>query len=127
MKQQQIQSITIATELHAVQIEKEAIEAREKELKDQLLSSLKAQGVTFVRLEDGTSFTRSHRESLKIKAGAEDKAFKWAADNTCLKVDTTKAMRILRRELKMPRFFERVKGSDYLTVKRKGDDTNDDE
>jgi hypothetical protein len=125
MAKQDLSNITLATQLFAVQAEKTAIEAREKELKDALLASLTKQGVGFVRLDNGTSFTRSHRETLKVKD--EEKARAWAEENYCLKIDTTKAMKILRREMKMPKFFTRVIGEDYLTVKRPndtGDDNN---
>jgi hypothetical protein len=116
MTKGQLSNVTIATELYAVQEQREIIEAREKELKDALLASLKTQGVSFVRLENGTSFTRSHRETLKVKD--EAKAVAWAEKNYCMKIDTAKAMKILRRELKMPSFFTRAVGEDYLTVKR---------
>ncbi len=116
----EISTVTLATELFAVQEQKALIETREKELKDTLLASLKAQGVGFVRLDNGTSFTRSHRETLKVKD--TEKASAWAEKNDCFKIDTTKAFKILRRDLKpLPKFFERVIGEDYLTVKRTGD------
>jgi len=118
-KTKEISTVTIATELFAVQEEKALVEAREKELKDVLLGQLKAQGVGFVRLDNGTSFTRSHRETLEVVD--EAKAQKWAEDNNCYKIDTTKAWRILRREMKLPKFFARKIGADYLTIKRKDD------
>jgi len=120
----EISNITLATQLFAVQEEKAVIEAREKELKDTLLASLKAQGVGFVRLDNGTSFTRSHRETLKVKD--TEKAGVWAEKNDCFKIDTAKAFKILRRDLKpLPKFFERVIGEDYLTVKCSGDAEED--
>lgn len=123
MKTQEISQVSVATELYQVQQEIAEMKEREEELKGVLLESMQAQGVGFVRLDNGTSFTRSHRETLKAKDLA--KATAWAEKNNCLKLDTTKAMRILRRELKMPRFFERVIGSDYLTVKRPGEAQDD--
>jgi len=116
MTANQITNATLATQLYVVQQEMAALKEREDELKSTLLTSLKDQGVGFVRLDNGTSFTRSHRETLKVKD--EEKARAWAEDNYCLKIDTTKAMKILRREMKMPKFFTRVIGEDYLTVKR---------
>ncbi len=125
MKTQELSQVSIATELYQVQQEKEALTEREDELKDILLGSMKTQGVGFVRLDNGTSFTRSHRESLKIKD--TEKARNWANKNDCLKVDTTKAFKILRKELKpLPKFFERVIGEDYLTIKRTGETQDDD-
>ena len=110
---------TLATELYEIQQEKAVLEEKEKELKDELLTSLKSQGVSFVRLDNGTSFTRSHRETLETVD--EEKAREWAEKNNCLKVDTTKAWRILRREMKLPKFFKRKIGADYLTIKRVGE------
>ncbi len=107
--------VTVATRLEQVLKAKEAIEIEEQLLRDNLMANLKEQGVQFVRLDNGTTFTRSHRETLKVKD--EEKATNWAMDNNCMKIDTGKAMKILRRELKMPRFFTRVVGEDYLTVK----------
>lgn len=118
-KGKEVSNVTLATQLLVVQEEKAVIEKREKELKDALLASLKAQGVGFVRLDNGTSFTRSHRETLEIVD--EAKAQKWAEDNNCYKIDTTKAWKILRREMKLPKFFARKIGADYLTVKRAGE------
>jgi len=118
----QKEDLTVATELHAVQGQIAFLQEREDELKSALLENMKGQGVTFVKLEDGTTYRRSHRESLKVKD--EAKAEKWADDNNCWKLDTGKAMKILRRELKLPRFFDRVKGTEYLTVKH-GDEDND--
>lgn len=114
------QDTTVATELHAVQGQIEFLQERETELKTALLENMQTQGVTFVKLEDGTTYTRSHRETLKAKD--EEKARVWAEENNCLKLDTTKAMKILRRELKMPKFFTRVIGDDYLTVKHGHED-----
>lgn len=121
-----ITQLSIASELFVVLERKSELEAREKELKDALIDSLKKQGVGFVRLDNGTSFTRSHRETLKVTDEEdEEKARVWAQENYCLKIDTTKAMKILRREMKIPKFFTRVIGDDYLTIKRKGDKDDD--
>lgn len=115
----ELTQITLATQLQAVQQQKAVIEAQEKNLKGELLRLLKEQGVGFVRLDDGTSFTRSHRETLKVKDAK--KAQEWAEENNCIKIDTTKAMKILRRELKLPKFFTREIGEDYLSIRRKNE------
>lgn len=125
MATKELSQVSIATELYQVQQEMTELKEREDELRGVLLESMQKQGVGFVRLDNGTSFTRAHRESLKIKD--TQKATAWAEKHDCLKVDTTKAFKILRRELKpLPKFFERVVGDDYLTIKRTGD-TQDDE
>lgn len=105
---------TIAMELKTIQAQKEAIEVEEKRLKGLLIKSLKEQHVKSVRLEDGTIYTRSHRETLKAKD--EAKAMEWATQNFCLKIDTTRATKILRRAMKLPKFFQFIKGEEYLTV-----------
>lgn len=108
--------LTAAENLYAVQEQIKFLQEREDELKAELIANLKEQGVSHVRLENGTTFTRSHRETLKVKD--EEKAWKWATEHNCLKIDSGKAMTILRRELKMPKFFTRVIGEDYLTIKK---------
>lgn len=118
-----ITTVTMATELFAIIEEKKLLEEREEALRDKLLASLKGQGVGFVRLDNGTSFTRSHRETLKVVDEAAAK--NWAETHYCMKIDTAKAMKILRRELEMPECFERKIGADYLTVKKVGDDTEE--
>lgn len=110
--------LTVAENLYGIQQQIAFLQEQEDTLKAELLGNLKEQGVTFVKLENGTTFTRSHRETLK--AIDVEKATAWAEKNYCMKIDTTKAMKILRRELKMPKFFTRVIGEDYLTVKKVG-------
>lgn len=120
-----INNVTIASELFAILEEKKTLEVREDALRETLLKSLKEQGVGFVRLDNGTSFTRSHKETLKVVDEAAAK--EWAENNYCMKIDTSRAMKILRKDLApLPEFFERKIGVDYLTVK-KGGEAEDDE
>lgn len=112
--------LTVAENLYGIQEQIKFLQEQETTLKDELLANLKEQGVTFVKLENGVSYLRSHRETLKVKD--EEKALAWAEKNYCMKIDTTKAMKILRRDLKpLPKFFTRVVGEDYLTVKKVGE------
>jgi len=110
------QGLTLASELATIEGQMAFLEDQASELREALLANLQHQGVTFVRLEDGTTYRRSHRDTLKVKD--EAKAEAWADEHGCWKLDTGKAMKILRRELKLPRFFERVKGKEYLTLVR---------
>lgn len=110
--------LTLATRLRTIQAAKAIMEAEEKEVRDGLLASLKNQGVKSVKLEDGSVFTRSTRSTLKVKDPT--KAWIWAEEHTSLKIDTAKAMKILRRELKLPKFFEKV-DTEYLTVRKVGE------
>ncbi len=110
---------SLAESLYTIQEQMAALKEREDEIKEQLIVVLQKTGVGFIRLDNGISFTRSHRETLET--ADEEKAREWAEKNNCLKIDTTKAWKILRREMKLPKFFKRKVGADYLTVKRAGD------
>jgi hypothetical protein len=115
----QISPLTVATELHAIEMQEAAIKVRKEQLREVLFESLKHQGVKSVRLDDGTMYLRSERHTLKpVPKYAED-AWKWAAEHYALRIDTTKCHKILSRELKMPRFFK-VEKTEYLVVRRAG-------
>lgn len=115
----QLSPLSVATELHAIELQEAAIKVRKEQLREVLFESLKYQGVKSVRLDDGTVYLRSERHTLKpVPKYAED-AWKWAATHYALKIDTTKAHKILSRELKLPRFFK-VDKSEYLVVRRAG-------
>lgn len=117
MKPTKLSPPTLATQLHDVQKQLEVLEEQEKSIKAELIATLKKQGVKSIRLEDGTTYTRSHRESLVIKD--DTKALEWAQSYNVMKIDTGKAMQVLRRELKLPKFFGIKKGEEYLTVSKK--------
>ncbi len=110
---------SLAESLYTIQEQMASLKEREDEIKEQLIVVLQKTGVGFIRLDNGISFTRSHRETLET--ADEEKAREWAEKNNCLKIDTTKAWKILRREMKLPKFFKRKVGADYLTVKRAGE------
>lgn len=108
---------TVASELYAVESQLAPLQERQKELKEVLFNALKKQKVRSVRLDDGTIFTIAERGTLKAKDA--EKAMDWAEKNYCVKLDSTKALKILRRELKLPRCFQ-IEKSEYLVVKRPG-------
>ncbi len=115
--QKNLAPTTTATQLYEVQSEIHALQEQEKKLKDKLLKNLKQQHVKSVKLEDGTVFTIAERQSLKVKAGEEDAAQLWAEDNYCMKIDTAKALKILRRTLKkLPSCFS-IASTEYLTIR----------
>jgi hypothetical protein len=118
----QLQPTTMASELFAVQQTLAPLVAREKELKESLFLSLKKQKVRSVKLDDGTLYTIAVRGTLEEKD--KEKARDWAEKNYCLKLDTTKALKILRRELKLPRFFA-IKKTEYLVIKRPNETTDE--
>lgn len=119
--------VTVATQLYAIQEQRIALQEEEEKLREKLLKNLKAQHVKSVKLEDGTVFTIAERQTLTVVGVFSDKAQLWAEDNYAMKIDTAKALKILRRSLKkMPKFFS-VKSSEYLTVRRANDKSNDNE
>jgi hypothetical protein len=115
----QLSPLSVATELHAIELQEAQIKVRKEQLREVLFESLKHQGVKSVKLEDGTVYLRSERHTLKPVPKYQEQAWAWAAEHNSLKIDTTRAYRILSRELKLPRCF-RVHKSEYLVVRRPG-------
>jgi hypothetical protein len=115
----QISPVTVATELRAIEMQEAALKVRKEQLREVLFESLKHQGVKSVKLEDGTMYLRSERHTLKPVAKYQEQAWAWAAEHNCFKIDTTRAHKILSRELKLPRFFK-VERAEYLVVRRPG-------
>lgn len=116
------QDITLATKLYDVQAKLVDLKDEESALREALFDTLKRQHVKSVRLEDGTSFTIAEKQTLKVKD--MEKALKWAEDKNVIKLDTGAALKIVRRNLKLPKFFEVTK-TEYLTVRKPG--VSDDE
>lgn len=105
---------TLATRLHTVQSNIRELKLMEETLKDELMANMKEQGVKTIKLDTGVTFIRAERQTLKVKD--EEKAALWADKNNCWKIDTTKAFQILRREIKLPKFFK-VDTTEYLSIK----------
>lgn len=110
------QQLTVASKLYEVQREIALLQEDEKTLKDELLKSLKKQHVKSVKLDDGSHFIITERQTLKVKD--EEKAKAWLDENYCWKADTGKALKILRRSLKKVPSFFKVESSEYLTIKK---------
>ncbi len=82
---------------------------------------MKAQGVKFVKLDGGETYSRAERKTLTIVKGFEDKAIAWAQQHNALKVDTTKAKEILRHSFDpVPLGFKETT-TEYLIAKHMGD------
>ena len=109
----QTQEMTVASKLYSIQREIALLKEDEEILKAELLKKMKDQHVKSVKLDDDTMFIIAERQTLKIKD--KQSAFNWALENNSLDVDTTKAWKILRRELKLPKFFI-VNKSEYLRI-----------
>lgn len=108
--------LTIAETLSVVMARIATLEEEEKKLRAELFDNLKRQGVKSVKLEDGTLFVITERQTLKVKD--PEKAFAWAMENpqARMKIDTAAALSVFRKELKMPKFFTKVT-TEYLTIK----------
>lgn len=108
--------LTLAAQLYTVQGQIAFLKEQEDALKESLMELMKSQGVKTLKLEDGTLFMRSERQTLKIKD--EEAAKGWLDENYCWKPDTGKALQLVRRSLKkLPKFFS-VSTSEYLTIKK---------
>src|SRR5918998_1140240 len=105
--------VTVATELHAIQAEQKRLKEREDELRAALFESLRSQGVASVKLQDGTQYVVAKRHSLEPLLTMKEQAWKWALEHNALKLDTSKAFKILRHQLDTPKFFK-VKTTEYL-------------
>lgn len=91
--------------------------AKKEELRAALLDNLRMQGVKTLKLDNGTVYVRAFRTTLKVALDAP--AMEWAAANNSIKVDTTKAMKILKltgMTDNLPAGFVR-QDTEYLTVK----------
>lgn len=108
--------MTVASRLKVLQQEIKTLQDEEDALRAELLAQLKTQNVKSLRLEDGTIFTISHRETLKPKN--IEKAFAWAQENNALTIDLKKAREILRHSIKTSSFFKIEKGNEFLIIKQ---------
>lgn len=85
-----------------------------------LLEELKAKGT-----KRGDRFKISLRQTLKVTD--TDAAFKWAAERNVMDINTSKAMRLIRREFVIPEGFA-VQQTEYLSMRTaRNDETNEDE
>jgi len=111
----QVQPLTLAEKVFTLDEQISFLTEQRDEAKAELLMNLQKQGVKSVKLNNGTTFIRTERQTLKITPGTQATA--WLDEHYCWKPDTSKAMEILRRELKLPRFFK-INRTEYLTIKR---------
>lgn len=111
----QTTAASLASQLHTAIFHRKEWEAEEKKLRDQLLDNMKKQGVKTVKLDDGTLYVRATRSTITV---VDDKAAdEWAKQNNCLKVDTAKALKIVRlRQEDLPKFFKQS-DTEFLTIK----------
>ena len=115
MAKNQIQPITLATELHEIENNIALFDKRAKELRAQLLESLTAQNVRRVDLQNGDSYVVYPRNNLIVKD--EFAAQKWGMENpeARMKLNTSKAIEVaLKGKLK----WATVEKENYLRISR---------
>lgn len=98
----------IADHMAKLRAERLAIESLYKMLSEQLLKVLKEEG----RQREGI-FIIKEKQTLKITDDA--KAVEWAQDKNVYKIDTAKAMRVIRRQLEIPEGFK-IEKTNYISV-----------
>jgi hypothetical protein len=99
------------------------LEATIEELREELLEEMKLTAMRDLKLETGEMFVRSERVSFKVLN--EQRALDWAKEHNALKLDTTKANKLLKREFNLPAGFEEQR-TEYLSV-RKANGNGEDE
>ncbi len=94
------------------------LEQAEEDLREQLFNELKATGMDTLRYE-GNTFVRQSKVSFKIVD--EEMAMKFAEQYpSVLKVDLTKATKIIKPMLSLPAGFER-QDTEFLSVRKSND------
>lgn len=106
---------TQAVQLREAEMDLELIEARVKELRQNLLDNLKSQGVRRVDLENGDSYIIAQRDNLVITN--ERSALAWAFENpeARMKLDTSAALKVAKMsKLK----WAKVETKEHLRITR---------
>lgn len=91
-----------------------------KVLREQLAQAMIAQNRRNV-FKDGYQFTLKHNPP-SFEVANEKLALEWAQKNNCLRIDTTKAKTLLKREILTPGGFVR---NDSITVSRAAEKTDE--
>lgn len=106
---------TLATELQSIEHNLALFEERRDKIRQDLLASLKAQGVRRVDLESGDSYIIAHRDSLIVSNTMA--AQKWALENpeARMKLDTSAALKVAKSgKLK----WAKVEDKEHLRITR---------
>lgn len=102
-------------ELYQIRKTMSAMRDREKVLTKQVYETMRENGQ-----RRGDHFIVAMKQTLKVTE--PEMAFAWAAERNCITVDTTKALKILRREFTIPAFFE-LRKTEYLRLAGENDET----
>ena len=106
---------TAAQELYSIESSLEALktrykqdsaplEARSEELRSKLLAAMQKNRVKTIKLENGDQYIRVPKTTFEVTD--ERKAFQWAQQNQCLRIDKVSANKILTRTIGVPDGFE---------------------
>lgn len=87
---------TLAAQLWGIEQELERLTEMKDEIRNKLLKSLSTQGVKFIKLENGDSYTVAERNNLVIKN--EISATAWAMENpeSRMQLNKTKALEVAK-------------------------------
>ncbi len=96
------------------------LKIEEENLREEMMSALKKNKLTSFKSDvTGSAYTRAYRASLEVVDG--EKALKWALKNDSVKIDTTKANKLLKGAGALPEGFEQ-KETEYLTISKSKDE-----
>jgi hypothetical protein len=110
---------TLEERLYAIRKDIAELTEIAKKMSTQLMEDMIAKGQ---RRSD--YFRIAVRKTLRVTD--QDTAFKWAAERNCIDVNTTKAMQLIRRELRVPEGFN-VHETSYLTAAGRQHETDSDD
>lgn len=108
LKQEELTAAQLVTLMAGTKDDIVSLQAMYDEYAKKLLALLHSEG----RIREG-KFSIATRRTLKVVDMG--KALEWAKGYNVLKLDTAKAMQVLRRELTLPEFFK-VEASEYITT-----------
>lgn len=91
------------------------LEEKQKELRAKLLEGMIKTGIKSIKLDSGDVYVRV--PSTKFEVKDEVKAYKWGEQNQCLRLDMTKARKLLTRTIGVPEGFEQIE-NEHIAIKR---------
>lgn len=103
-------------EIEARKAEIEPLLAEEKELRAELVEVMEKAGRKSSRTDSGLAFVVAQRKSITPIEGKEQDFHNWCAENNCLKPDSAKATKLLKREIHLPHFVQEIV-TKYLSIK----------
>lgn len=108
-KKTKLSSAALAENMASLKAKMTSMQMEYDEMAAELLTRMKGEGMSQLGI-----FYRSLRQTLKVTD--INAAMVWAQDKNVLKIDTAKAMKLIKREFEVPAFFA-VKEVEYLRTK----------